>query len=211
MAAKRAKKGYGELTRRESNPYIMFAQYSTSIILAKTAFAPFERVRTLSQVRNMMNTTSTSRPTGSTFGTLSKIVSEQGMAALWRGNNANIYKNLGLITLRVSIYDRIKNAYMPYDQSRYTGLEYYGRFFGSSLMTVGVTALFTYPLDLIHTRISSDLTKKGEQRLFSNTFDCFNRTGLDEGNKALYKGVEVAAVASAVRCMLTLPMLDTLR
>ena len=110
----------------------------------------------------MMNTSSTSRPTGSTFGTLSKIVSEQGMLALWRGNNANIYKNLGLITLRVSLYDRIKNAYMPYDQSRYSGLEYYGRFFGSSLMTIGVTALITYPFDLIHTRISSDLTKKGE-------------------------------------------------
>ena len=78
-------------------------------------------------------------------------------------------------------------------------------------MTIGVTALFTYPLDLIHTRISSDITKKNEQRLFSTTFDCFNRTGLDEGNKALYKGVEVAATASAIRCMATLPLLDMLR
>ena len=100
---------------------------------------------------------------------------------------------------------------MPYDQSRYSGIEYYGRFFGSSLMTIGVTALFTYPLDLIHTRISSDITKKNEQRLFSTTFDCFNRTGLDEGNKALYKGVEVAATASAIRCMATLPLYDMLR
>ena len=82
--------------------------------------------------------------------------------ALWRGNGANIYKNMGLITLRVSVYDRIKNFYMPYDASRYSGIEYYGRFFGSSLFTIGLTALFTYPLDLIHTRISADITKKGE-------------------------------------------------
>ena len=56
VANKRAKKGYGELKPRETNPYKMFFQYSTSIALAKTAFAPFERVRILSQVRNMMNT-----------------------------------------------------------------------------------------------------------------------------------------------------------
>jgi hypothetical protein len=38
----------GELKRRETNPYSMFAQYSSSICLVKTAFAPFERVRILS-------------------------------------------------------------------------------------------------------------------------------------------------------------------
>ena len=127
----------------------MFAQYSTSICLAKTMFAPFERIRIMSQTRHMMNVPAAERVTGSTFGTLNKIVSEQGFFALWRGNNANLYKNMGLIMLRISVYDRIKHAYMPYDKSRYSGFDYYWRFFASAAMTVGVTALFTYPLDLI--------------------------------------------------------------
>lgn len=100
---------------------------------------------------------------------------------------------------------------MPYDKSRYSGFDYYWRFYASAAMTIGVTALFTYPLDLIHTRISSDITKRNEPRLFSTTFDCFNRTSLDETNKSLYKGVEVAALSSAIRVMATLPLLDILK
>jgi solute carrier family 25 (adenine nucleotide translocator) protein 4/5/6/31 len=151
------------------------------------------------------------RITGSTFGTLNKIVSEQGFFALWRGNQANLYKNMSLILLRVTIYDRIKHAYMPYDKSRYSGFDYYWRFFASAAMTIGVTAAITYPLDLINTRISSDITKKGETRLFTTCFDCFNRTSIDESNRALYKGVEVAVLGSAIRCMATLPLLDILK
>lgn len=100
---------------------------------------------------------------------------------------------------------------MPYDKSRYSGFDYYWRFYAAAFMTIGVTAFFTYPLDLIHTRISSDITKKKETRLFATTFDCFNRTSLDESNKGLFKGVEVAALASAIRVMATVPLLDILQ
>jgi hypothetical protein len=48
VAAKRKKKGLGELKPRESNPYVMVATYGTSICLAKTVFAPLERLRILS-------------------------------------------------------------------------------------------------------------------------------------------------------------------
>ena len=100
---------------------------------------------------------------------------------------------------------------MPYDKSRYSGFDYYWRFYASAAMAIAVTAAFTYPLDLIHTRISSDITKRNESRLFSTTFDCFNRTSLDETNKGLYKGVEIAAISSAIRVMATLPLLDILK
>ena len=61
--------------------------------------------------------------------------------------------------LRVNLYDRIKHAYMPNDISRYTGFDYYWRIYASAAMTMGITAAVTYPLDLIHTRLASDMTK----------------------------------------------------
>ena len=98
---------------------------------------------------------------GSSVANLSKIVSEQGITALWRGNNVNIYRNLSLIFLRVNLYDRIKQAYMPLDSSRYTpGLEYYARIMAQSVMLISITTAFTYPLDLIHTRMATDMTPK---------------------------------------------------
>ena len=57
---------------------------------------------------------------------------------------------------------------------------------------MALTTFVTYPFDLFHTRMVADLQKKGKTRLFSTTFDCFNRTHLDEGRKGLYKGVEMA-------------------
>ena len=74
---------------------------------------------------------------------------------------ANIYRNLLQISLRITVYDRIKHAYMPNDASRYTGIDYYWRLFASAAMTMGITAGLTYPLDLIHTRLAADMSKKG--------------------------------------------------
>jgi hypothetical protein len=76
---------------------------------------------------------------------------------------------------------------------------------------MGITTLFTYPFDLINTRISADLTQKGRTSLFKTTFDCFNRTNLDEGRYGLYKGVEVAILSSLIKATLTLPVYDVIR
>ena len=110
------------------------------------------------------------------------------------------------------MYDRIKHAYMPHDESKYTGLDFYWRYLASASMIMGLTCGVTYPMDLIHTRITSDMSKKGTQRLFTTTFDCFNRTNIDEGFRTgLYKGVELSVLSSALRCGISLPLLDIMR
>lgn len=160
----------------------------------------------------MANVPAAERISGSTFGNLSRIVSEQGVGALWRGNNANVYRNLMQICLRVTVYDRVKHAYMPQDASRYAGADFYWRLLASAAMTMGITAALTYPLDLIHTRLAADMSKKGQHRLYHTTFDCFNRTNIDEGfRKGLYKGLDLSVATSAVRTVMTLPLLDALR
>jgi len=59
------------------------------------------------------------------------------------------------------MYDKIKNYFMPYSPNRYSGFDYFWRLSFSASMSMGITALLTYPFDLIHTRVTSDLTKKG--------------------------------------------------
>lgn len=81
-----------------------------------------------------------------------------------------------------------------------------------SAMLIGVTTAFTYPMDLIHTRMATDMTPKGQKRLYVTTFDCFNRTNIDEGIKTgLYKGWQISAAAAAMRSVLTLPVIDLVR
>lgn len=215
VAAKRKRKGYQELQPRENNPYKQLLVYTLQVCVAKSFFAPLDRLRFLSQVRDMPNIKSTTGGlAGNSKAMAKKIISEQGTSALWRGNNVNIYRNMSLIILRVSIYDRIKHKYMSLDPSRYGpgSLEYYGRLMSQSAMLIGMTTALVYPLDLIHTRMATDMSKKNQRRLYATTFDCFNRTNIDEGFKeGLYKGWKVAAFSSFFRSMLTLPMIDLIR
>lgn len=71
-----------------------------------------------------------------------------------------------------------------------------------------MTTALAYPFDLVHTRMVSDMTKKGQQRLFETNFNCFNKTHIDEGRKGLYKGFQVALINAAIRGAFTLPVYE---
>ena len=113
--------------------------------------------------------------------------------------------------LKIFFYDKIKNSFMPYDTKKYKGFDYFWRASISASICMGITTIFAYPFDLVHTRMVTDLTKKGQSRLFYTTFDCLNRTHIDEGRKGLYKGFELAIATSLLRASFTLPIYDTLR
>jgi len=113
--------------------------------------------------------------------------------------------------VRVLMYDKVKNWFMPYDHSKYTGFDYFWRASASSVICGGFTLLFSYPLDLIHTRTATDMARKNTTRLYTTTFDCFNRTNLDEGRWGLYKGAEVAVTAAVIRSILQLPIYSTVK
>lgn len=109
------------------------------------------------------------------------------------------------------MYDKIKNYFMPYDTRKYKGFDFMWRASMAGSFTTAVTLLLSYPFDLVHTCMTTDLTKKGQKRLFTTSFDCFNRTHLDEGRKGLYKGFELALVGALFRGALTLPIYEMLK
>lgn len=121
---------------------------------------------------------------------------------------SNIYKTWGQLMLNVFLYDKIKDFFMPYDPRKYSGLDLYLKTASAATVCTAATLFLTYPLDLIHTRMVTDMTKKGQPRLFTTSFDCFNRTNLDEGRYGLYKGWQVALINSACRGALTLPLYE---
>lgn len=93
--------------------------------------------------------------------TYANIMGDQGVTALWRGNMPKIYQNMLQTALRIMFFDRSKAFLMPYSENKYEGFDYLWRILTSATVTGGLTLFVTYPLDLIHTRMSGDLTKKG--------------------------------------------------
>lgn len=45
------------------------------------------------------------------------------------------------------------------------------------------------------------MTKINTTRLYTTTFDCFNRTNIEEGRWGNYKGADVAIVQSLLRSL----------
>lgn len=113
--------------------------------------------------------------------------------------------------LRIFFYDKIKGSFMPYENHKYRGFDYFWRAASSFAFCTALTTLVVYPFDTIHTRLVADMTPKGSARLFTTSFDCFNRTHLDEGRSGLYKGFQLAIVSAAIRASLTLPIYDSYR
>jgi len=65
-------------------------------------------------------------PVGS-WATFNKIRLEQGMLAFWRGNMPQVWKTIMQNFIRLGLYDKIKNFYMPYESRKYVGLDYFVR------------------------------------------------------------------------------------
>lgn len=63
--------------------------------------------------------------------------------------------------LRIFIYDKVKNSFMPYDSHKYKGIDYFWRAASSFAIITAISTLVVYPFDLAHTRICADLSAKG--------------------------------------------------
>jgi hypothetical protein len=124
---------------------------------------------------------------------------------------ANVYRSWSQIALKVFMYDKIKNFFMPYDYRKYSGFDLLWRQGMAGALSAGFTLLFSYPFDLAHTRITTDMSKQNQKPLFTSTFNCFNRTHIDEGRFSLLKGFEFALLSAVLRGCLTLPIYDRIK
>lgn len=113
--------------------------------------------------------------------------------------------------MKVTFYDRIKHTFMPYNTNKYSGLDFFIRAQTAAVCCMALSTVFTYPLDLIHTRTTADFTPANRARIYESTFQCFNRTNIEEGRLGLYKGVEFALFAAMVRAVFQLPVYDMVK
>ena len=194
---------------RKKNPIKQIFANSICLSTASVLVAPLERSRILLQTAPLSNFRQ-DLPVN-TRGMLPYIAQSQGYQALWRGVMPQIYGQWVQVILKVAFYDKFKHYMMPYDRSKYGGLDYFIRSQVAAASCMGLSLAFTYPFDLLHTRLTADCTPTGRQRIYSSTFQCFNRTNLEEGRWGCYKGFEFAISAALIRAMFQLPVYDLVK
>eukprot|EP00742_Colponemidia_sp_Colp-10_P008646 GILJ01009379.1.p1 GENE.GILJ01009379.1~~GILJ01009379.1.p1 ORF type:complete len:313 (-),score=19.96 GILJ01009379.1:53-991(-) len=134
-----------------------FRQATTSFVaggiagaVAKSAVAPLERVKILFQVSSERF----SFPRA--YKELFRIIHEEGIHALWKGNSAMMARIMPYAALQYMTFDQYKRLLRPSDsQSEDVGKV---RRFIAGSMAGATSVLFTYPLDLMRARLAVQTT-----------------------------------------------------
>ncbi|KAF3529030.1 hypothetical protein DY000_02038420 [Brassica cretica] len=159
--------------------------------IAKTAVAPLERIKILFQTRR-----DEFKRIG-LVGSINKIGKTEGLMGFYRGNGASVARIVPYAALHYMAYEEYRRWIIfgfP-DTTRGPLLDLVAGSFAG-----GTAVLFTYPLDLVRTKLAYQVVGSAkaqakavtipmEQFLYRGITDCFSRTYRESGFRGLYRGV----------------------
>jgi len=160
--------------------------------VSKTAVAPIERVKLLLQVQATSKQIAADQQYKGMVDCFVRIPKEQGFAAFWRGNLANVIRYFPTQALNFAFKDKYKQVFLGgVDKNKQ-----FWRFFAGNLASggaAGATSLcFVYPLDFARTRLAADVGKAGGAREFNGLGDCLAKIFKADGLGGLYRGFFVS-------------------
>jgi len=163
-----------------------------SAAISKTAVAPIERVKLLLQVQHVSKQISVDQRYKGIIDCFVRIPKEQGFAAFWRGNLANVIRYFPTQALNFAFKDKYKQIFLGGVDKN----QQFGRYFLGNLASggaAGATSLcFVYPLDFARTRLAADVGKAGAEREFSGLGNCLSKIFKSDGLVGLYRGFGVS-------------------
>jgi len=164
-----------------------------SAAISKTAVAPIERVKLLLQTQDAnkkIQDGGAKKYTG-IVNCFSRVASEEGVSALWRGNLANVIRYFPTQALNFAFKDTYKKIFCPFDSKTQKGLFFVGNVLSGG--AAGATSsLFVYPLDFARTRLAADIGKGNRE--FTGLVDCISKIHKSDGLKGLYQGFGVSVI-----------------
>jgi len=170
---------------------VNFLAGGVSGAVAKTATAPIERVKLIIQTQDAnpkIISGEVPRYTG-IVNCFSRVASEQGIGAFWRGNFTNIIRYFPTQAFNFAFKDGIKAMFPKADKKTEFGKFFMINVFSGGLAGAG-SLMIVYPLDYARTRLASDVG--GKERQFNGLADCLKKTVQLGGVTSLYNGIGVS-------------------
>jgi solute carrier family 25 (adenine nucleotide translocator) protein 4/5/6/31 len=168
-----------------------------SAAISKTATAPIERVKLILQNQASMKSVTPDKEYKGIADCFVRVSKEEGFAALWRGNLANIIRYFPTQALNFAFKERYKTLVASFIGKPHPKKEF-GKFLLSNVLSGGLAGctslMFVYPLDFARTRLGTDMGKDKSQRQFNGMFDCLSKIVASDGVGGLYRGFVISAL-----------------
>jgi solute carrier family 25 (adenine nucleotide translocator) protein 4/5/6/31 len=205
MGDKKVQKGF------DARKFLIdLASGGTAAAVSKTAVAPIERVKLLLQVQDASKTIAVDKRYKGIMDVLVRIPKEQGFAAFWRGNLANVIRYFPTQALNFAFKDTYKKMFLNNVDKKAQPI----RFMAGNLASggaAGATSLcFVYPLDFARTRLAADVGK-GATREFKGLADCLVKIAKSDGPIGLYRGFFVSVQGIIIYRAAYFGMFDTIK
>jgi len=165
--------------------------------ISKTIMAPVERVKLLLQTQDSNpKIISGEVPRYTSMGDcLTRVMKEQGMKALWRGNLVNCLRYAPQQGSALAINDLLNNLFPKYNSKTDFWKSASVKLFSGGLAGAFANTI-CYPFDFARTRLASDVNKgKGQ---FNGIMDCIITTVKNQGITGLYTGWSVTVAGAFV-------------
>jgi hypothetical protein len=145
-------------------------------------------------------------PYRNTFDAFYRIANdEHGFRGLYRGGTPTVVRAALLTSVQLSSYDQSKRALLrsnAFGDNVVTHLT-------ASVISGLITTTIVNPVDVIKTRVMCD--NASNERLYTSPVDCFRKTFVGEGSRALFKGWLANYLRIGPHCLVALPLAEFIR
>eukprot|EP00842_Homolaphlyctis_polyrhiza_P001546 jgi/Hompol1/2392/HPOL_002925-RA len=196
---------------------IDFLMGGVSAAVSKTAAAPIERIKLLIQASRfanqdeMMKQGRLATPYKGIGDCFSRVVKEEGVVSLWRGNLVNVIRYFPTQALNFAFKDNFKRMFKSKKTDPYALVLF------NNIMSGGLagfaSSVFVYSLDYARTRLANDnkSSKKGGTRQYSGIIDVYRQTLKTDGIAGLYRGFALSSVGIFIYRGLYFGLYDTIK
>jgi len=190
-----------------------FLMGGVSAAVSKTAAAPIERVKLLIQNQDeMLKSGRLDRKYDGIAECFRRTTRDEGVAALWRGNTANVIRYFPTQALNFAFRDTYKKMF-AYKKERDGYAKWMAGNLASGGMAGATSLLFVYSLDYARTRLGNDMknSKGGGERQFNGLVDVYKKTLASDGIAGLYRGFGPSVLGIIVYRGLYFGMYDSIK
>jgi len=198
---------------QKSSFLLDFMMGGVSAAVSKTIAAPIELIKLrIQNMDEMLKRGTLTKPYDGIVECGTRVVAEEGFAALWKGNFTNVLRYFPTQALNFAFKDYFKKLFGR-DKKR----DGYFQWFLGNLAAGGAAGsaslAFVYPLDYARTRLTNDLknAKKGGAKEFNGLIDVFSKTLKVDGPVGLYRGFVISCVGIVIYRGLYFGMYDSLK
>jgi len=192
-----------------------FALSGAAAVISKTVAAPIERVKLMIQNQDeMLKTGALKERYKGPLDCFRRVIAEEGVVPLWRGNAANCLRYFPTQALNFMFKERIKQQFKKKKTDGFA-LKL-GKNVAAGGSAGALSLLFVYSLDYARTRLANDVksVKKGggtAERQYSGLVDVYKQTLKSDGIAGLYRGFVISCVGIVVYRGFYFGLFDTIR